>query len=168
MDYEEAKRTFIQTWGSLGSQWGTNRTMAQIHALLLLSPEALSTEDIMKELNISRGNANMNVRTLIDWGIVRKELKPGERMEYFVAIKDIWEVARRVSRERRRRELEPMMQAVSELKALKDDGRKKEVQELKKIVADVSEFSGNIDSMLVKFEKSDNNWFTRTFMKLLQ
>jgi len=65
MQFQEAKIKFIQTWGSLGSQWGINKTMAQIHALLMISPEALSMDDIMEELHISRGNASMNLRSLI-------------------------------------------------------------------------------------------------------
>lgn len=68
MELVEAKKKFIETWGKLGSEWGINRTMAQVHALLLISPEALTTEDIMETLDISRGNANMNLRELIGWG----------------------------------------------------------------------------------------------------
>ncbi|RZJ54238.1 MAG: ArsR family transcriptional regulator, partial [Flavobacterium sp.] len=68
MDFKEAKNKFIQTWGALGSQWGINKTMAQIHALLMVAPEPLSMEDIMEELQISRGNASMNLRALMDWG----------------------------------------------------------------------------------------------------
>ncbi|MCB0624548.1 MAG: transcriptional regulator, partial [Saprospiraceae bacterium] len=81
MDLREGKEKFIQSWGALGSSWGVNRTMAQIHALLLISPEALSADEIMEDLMVSRGNANMNLRALIDWGLVYKELKPGERKE---------------------------------------------------------------------------------------
>lgn len=72
MQFEDAKERFIQAWGTLGSNWGVNRTMAQIHALLLVAPEALTTEDIRKELDISSGNANMNLRALMDWGLVHK------------------------------------------------------------------------------------------------
>ena len=102
MQLDEAKDKFIQAWGSLGSNWGINRTMAQVHALLLITPESLSADEIMGALNISRGNANMNIRALIDWGLVQKELKSGERKEFFVAEKDIWEVARRVMLERKK------------------------------------------------------------------
>ena len=70
MEFKEAKNKFVQTWGALGSQWGINKTMAQIHALLMVSSEAVSMEDIMEELQISRGNASMNIRALMDWGIV--------------------------------------------------------------------------------------------------
>ena len=127
MELEAAKIKFIQSWGSLGSSWGINRTMAQIHALLLVSDEPLSAEDIMSGLQISRGNTNMNVRTLIDWGIVSKEFKVGERKEFFVADKDIWAVARQITRERRRRELEPLVDAIKDLKDVEgsDDETKK-------------------------------------------
>ena len=67
MEYDVAKDKLIQAWGTLGASWGLNRTMAQIHALLMISTESLSAEEIMEELNISRGNANMNIRALIDW-----------------------------------------------------------------------------------------------------
>ena len=85
MKFNEAKSKFIQTWGALGSQWGINKTMAQIHALLMISPDPLSMEDVMEELQISRGNTSMNLRALMDWGIVFKEYKPGERKEFFSA-----------------------------------------------------------------------------------
>jgi len=85
MEFKEAKNKYIQTWGALGSQWGINKTMAQIHALLMISIEPLSIEEIMDELQISRGNTSMNIRALIDWGIVFKESKSGERKEFFTA-----------------------------------------------------------------------------------
>src|SRR5438046_438408 len=108
MKYNEAKDKFIQVWGKLGSSWGINRTMAQVHALLLISPEPLSDEDIMEELKISRGNANMNLRELINWGLVEKEHVKGERREFFSAEKDIWKVAMQIAKERKKRELEPV------------------------------------------------------------
>ena len=86
MEFKEAKNKFVQTWGALGSQWGINKTMAQIHALLMVSNEPISMEDIMEELQISRGNASMNLRALMDWGIVYKEYKAGARRERRVPI----------------------------------------------------------------------------------
>jgi DNA-binding transcriptional regulator GbsR (MarR family) len=79
MKLEEAQKQFIASWGAFGSNWGINRTMAQIHALLMISPDPLSQDDIMKRLSISRGNVNMNIRDLIDWGLVIRVLIPGER-----------------------------------------------------------------------------------------
>ena len=115
MKLDEAKEKFIQAWGTLGSNWGISRTMAQVHALLLVSPEPLSAEDVMEQLQISRGNANLNLRALIDWGLVQKELRPGERKEFFAAEKDIWKVFRQVVKERRKRELEPMLEVLQTL-----------------------------------------------------
>ena len=83
MQLTEGKKKLIEAWGTLGSSWGINRAMAQIHALLMVAPQPLSTDDIMEQLNISRGNANMNVRSLMEWGIVKKELKAGDRKEFF-------------------------------------------------------------------------------------
>ncbi len=79
MKFPEAKKQFIQTWGTLGSEWGINRSMAQVHALLLIAPKPLSADEIMEELSISRGNANMNLRDLMNWTLVSKQLVPGER-----------------------------------------------------------------------------------------
>ena len=116
MNYDEAKHTFLQTWGKVGGEWGINRTMAQVHALLLIAPHPMDTDTVMKELQISRGNANMNLRELINWNLIYKEFIPGDRKEYFVAEKDIWEIAKRVSAERRKREIEPLVKVLSSLK----------------------------------------------------
>src|SRR5688572_25697866 len=126
MDLQEARKKFIDTWGTLGSQWGINRTMSQIHALLMVSAESLSTEDIMQELNISRGNANMNLRALMDWGLVAKEHKRGDRKEYFSAGKDVWEIARKITAERRKREIAPVLQIMDQLKKETITGEDKE------------------------------------------
>ena len=101
MEVKEGRDKFIKAWGTLGTNWGINRTMAQVHALLLISPDPLCAEEVRRDLQISMGNANMNLRALIDWGLVHKELKPGERKEYFVAEKDMWEVVKRIIIQRR-------------------------------------------------------------------
>ena len=165
MELQKAQQEFIQSWGLLGSSWGINKAMAQIHALLLISPEALSTEDIMEQLQISRGNANMNIRSLIDWGIVEKEHKIGERKEFFSTHKDILTLARQVTRERRRREIEPllkMLNAVQEVEKSNDA----ETKEFKKVTKDLLEFSNKVDGLLDKFSKTDKNWFYKMLLKL--
>ena len=167
MELDAAKEKFIQAWGTLGSSWGVNRTMAQIHALLLLSPEAKTTEEIMKELSISRGNANMNLRALMDWGLVHKELKPGERKEYFGSEKDVWELARQVARERRRRELEPMLKVLDQMKDVEGEDSE-ELKEFKKITKDLNRFANQTDGMLDKFIRSDEHWFLGTLLKLVK
>lgn len=165
MEYQEAKQKFIQAWGTLGSSWGINRAMAQIHALLLISTEPLSAEDIMGELQMSRGNVNMNLRALIDWGIVQKEHKIGERKEFFKTGKDIMELARQVSKERRRREIEPILKVLEQVQDVSGDD-KVEVDEFKTVTKDLKDFSGKVDGVLDKFIKSDKNWFYRLLMRL--
>jgi DNA-binding transcriptional regulator GbsR (MarR family) len=104
-----ARDEFVSQWGALGSQWGINRTMAQIHALLMTVDQPVTTDDLMEQLEISRGNAHSNVKELIAWGLVRTVVIRGERKEYFEAEKDVWEIARTVARERKRREIEPAL-----------------------------------------------------------
>lgn len=166
MEFKEAKIKFIQNWGTLGSNWGINKTMAQIHALLLISPDVLSTEDIMDELKISRGNANMNLRALMDWGIVTKEHKTGERKDFFKANKDIWELARKITRERNRREVEPVLKVLNEVKAVK--GASEEIETFKTVVTDLESFTTKLESVVSKFVKSDEHWFYKNLLKIVK
>lgn len=122
---DEARDDFVTQWGAMGSAWGINRTMAQIHALLLVTPEPLSTDQIMEELRISRGNANTNLRDLVGWGLIRSVIRKGERKEFFEAEKDIWKVFCTVARERKRREISPALEVLErcaeKTESLKDD-----------------------------------------------
>jgi DNA-binding transcriptional regulator GbsR (MarR family) len=165
MELNDGKNKFIEAWGIFGSEWGINRTMAQIHALLLVSASPLSTEDIMEELNVSRGNVNMNTRDLIAWGIVTRVLKKGERREFFQADKDIYKVAIKIMNERRKRELGPVLETLRELKQVK--GNTTEAREFKRVIADISSFGENTDKMIERMVKADENWFTGSLMKFL-
>jgi len=109
---KEARDEFVSQWGTIGNAWGINRTMAQIHALLMTSAQPLSTDEIMAELKISRGNANTNLRDLVGWGLIRSILRKGERKEFFVAEKDVWKIFCIVARERKRREISPAMEVL--------------------------------------------------------
>jgi DNA-binding transcriptional regulator GbsR (MarR family) len=165
MEYNEAKQRFIQAWGTLGANWGINKAMAQIHALLLIATEPMSAEDIMAELQMSRGNVNMNLRALIDWGIVKKEHRVGERREYFSTGKNVWDLAKQVSRERRRREIEPILNVLTEVQKVSGDN-KKQLAEFKKVTSELYDFSLKVDGMIEKFTKSDQTWFYKLLMKL--
>lgn len=167
MKYKEAKEELIQAWGNLGYSWGLNKTMAQIHALLMISPKALSTDEIMQELNISRGNANMNIRALLDWQIIQRILVPGERKEFFKAEKDIWTLARQVVKERRKRELEPILKILKEVNEIPQDGTD-ETKEFKRVVKDLKSFGEKSDTLLNTFEKSEESWFWNTVLKLFK
>ena len=168
MQLQEGKEKFIQAWGTLGSSWGINRTMAQVHALLLISPESLSTEEVMQELNVSRGNANMNLRALIDWGLISKELRPGERKEYFVAEKDMWKVAKQVIRERRKRELEPMLRILEELKQVQGQQDHQETAAFIAAISNLHDLSTKADKTLNTMLRADEHWFLSSFMKLMR
>jgi DNA-binding transcriptional regulator GbsR (MarR family) len=167
MKYKEAKEELIQAWGNLGYSWGLNKTMAQIHALLMISPKPLSTEDIMADLSISRGNANMNIRALLDWGIINRILVPGERKEYFKAEKDVWALSRQVVKERRKRELEPIMKVLKNLNELPADGTE-ETKEMKKVVKDLKNFGDRSEQLLDAFVKSEESWFWGSIMKIFK
>jgi DNA-binding transcriptional regulator GbsR (MarR family) len=167
MKYQEAKEELIQAWGTLGHSWGLNKTMAQIHALLMLSTKALSTEEIMQELSISRGNANMNIRALLEWGIVDRVLVPGERKEYFKSEKDVWTLARTVARERRKRELEPILKVLKKVADVPVDGSD-EVKELKKVTKELNSFAQKSDNLLETFIKSEESWFWGSILKLVK
>ncbi len=108
----EAREDFVSQWGTIGNAWGINRTMAQIHALLITTSQPLSTDEIMEELRVSRGNANTNLRDLVGWGLVRPVLRKGERKEYFEAEKDVWKMFCIIARERKRREISPAMEVL--------------------------------------------------------
>ena len=112
--HQEALERFILFWGEMASTWGINRTMAQIHALLYASEEPLDTDAIMERLQISRGNANMNLHSLVNWNLVRKVHQPGSRKDYYLAEKDVWHITAQIIRERERREIGPVMQQLQE------------------------------------------------------
>src|SRR5882724_5904281 len=113
----DARDEFVSQWGVIGNAWGINRTMAQIHALLITAPAALSTDEVMAELKISRGNAHKNLRDLVSWGLIRSVVRKGERKEYFEAEKNVWRMFCIILRERRRRELRPAQAALQECAA---------------------------------------------------
>ena len=166
MKLKDAKKEFIQTWARLGTEWGINRTMAQVHALLLASDRALSTDEVMEELSISRGNAHMNIRELMNWNLVYRESVPGERKEFFRAEKDIWEVAKRIARERKRREIEPVLLELNRLKKVDEDSA--DAKQFTRMVGDIHQFAGKIDKSVETMLKADENWFFGAILKLLR
>ena len=114
----EAEKRFVETWGQMGGAWGISRTMAEIHAILYLSSKPLSMDDLMSRLDISRGNASMSLRSLLDWGIVSRVHKRGDRKEYFQAEQDVWAMFRAIVRERVKREAEPLAAQLHEIRDL--------------------------------------------------
>ncbi len=166
MDWQEGKDKFIQTWGTLGTSWGINRTMAQVHALLMIAPRALSAEEVMKELKISSGNANMNIRALMDWGLVYKELKPGDRKDYFVSEKDMGKVVKQIILNRRKKELEPMLKVLDQISGVEETCE--EATAFNKAIADIKMFSSKADATLEMLIKAESNWLAGAFLKMIK
>ncbi len=167
MEFREAKNKFVQTWGALGSQWGINKTMAQIHALLMVSNDTISMEDIMEELQISRGNASMNLRALMDWGIVYKEYKAGERREFFTAEKDLDELAVKIAKERSKREIKPALKVLKEVSSIERDNSDEAnqfIDQTKKLY----DFVLKADNMLEKATEFKDNWLGRLVIKIMK
>lgn len=167
MEIAAAQKQFISSWGAFSTYWGINRTMAQVHALLLISPDALSQDDIMEKLNISRGNANMNVRELIDWGLVERVIIPGERKEYYLAEKDIYKVATQILMERKKRELGPMLKLMDQLNHIEGEETDPQVKQFKETIAGIKKFGHQADRALDVVVKADESWFVSTLLKFL-
>jgi DNA-binding transcriptional regulator GbsR (MarR family) len=168
MKLNEAKQQFISSWGAFGTHWGINRTMAQIHALLLISPDPLTQDDIMEGLNISRGNTNMNIRELINWGLVDRVILPGERKEFFTAEKDIWKVVRQIVKERKKRELDPMLKLLDQLEDVEGDKRDKHVKTFVDTVSGIKRLGLQADKTLDVLIKAEENWFVNNLIKLFR
>ena len=165
MKLSEAKAKFIETWGAVGTNWGINRTMAQIHAYLLVAEKPLSTDDVMEGLNISRGNANMNIRTLMDWQLVHKKLIKGERKDHFVAEKNISRMAIHIVRQRRNKELEPLRAVLNDLKSVKENT--KDAKSFENTMKEIDTFAGYADSALEKMITADDKGWLKMLMKVL-
>jgi HTH-type transcriptional regulator, glycine betaine synthesis regulator len=125
---ERSRALFIGRWGEMAASWGISRTMAEIHALLFISRDPLCTDDLMEGLQISRGNASMNLRQLLNWGLIHRTHRRGDRKEYFLAECDVWQMFEIISRERRRREIEPIIETIAKCREMLDapaKGRRK-------------------------------------------
>ncbi len=168
MKLTEAKQQFIGSWGAFGTHWGINRSMAQIHALLLISPDPMTQDDIMAALDISRGNTNMNIRELINWGLVERILLSGERKEYFSAEKDIWKVMRQIVKERKKRELEPMLLLLDRLERVEGDKRDKHVRTFIDTVGGIKKLGSKANKTLDAMVNADEHWFVGTMMKFFK
>src|SRR5258705_2680029 len=108
------QRKFILHWGEMGTRWGVNRTVAQVHALLYLSPEPLNADDIVGALDVARSNVSTSLKELQGWGIVTLVHVPGDKRDHFASMKDVWEMFRVVLDERKKREWDPTLRLLHE------------------------------------------------------
>ena len=114
MELTPLMQKFILHWGEMGSRWGINRTVGQIHALLFLSPEPITAEEIATTLNVARSNVSNSLRELQGWGIVRIVHVMGDRRDHFDSMKDVWDMFRQILDERKKRETDPTLQMLRE------------------------------------------------------
>ncbi len=154
----QAQEEFISSWGQMGSTWGISRTMAEIFALLYITGDELCTDDVMERLEISRGNASMSLRALVDWGIVSKTHRRGDRKEYFRAEQDVWALSRQVLRERMRREIHPLLASLFEIRDMTDadtKSRDPDINDHNKRLDDLLKLIQTLDKLMERFVGSE-------------
>jgi DNA-binding transcriptional regulator GbsR (MarR family) len=166
MYLKEGKAKFIESWGKLGSSWGISRTMAQLHALLMVSPRPMCADHIMEALCISRGNANLNLRALIDWGLVHKVLKPGDRKEYFEAEKEMMVIFKQIIRMRKKKELDPMIKVLEDISCVKSECE--DSKEFCKMICDLKTYTQKADATFESLLNSEPSWIYKAFFKMMQ
>jgi DNA-binding transcriptional regulator GbsR (MarR family) len=167
MDLQTSKQKFIDTWGSLGSEWGINKSVAQVQALLLVSKEPISTDEIMQGLTISRGNANMSLRQLLDYGVIYKKVFAGDRKEYFIAEKDVWKWAVKIAMMRKQKEIDPVMNVLSELKEETKKNHTSEGKEFYKTVNDIQSFTAQLSTLSDKIFSSHRGELLIKVLKMI-
>jgi DNA-binding transcriptional regulator GbsR (MarR family) len=150
----EAQDRFIASWGRMGSVWGISRTMAEVHALLYITGAPMCTDEIMERLGVSRGNVSMSVRSLLEWGVIEKVRHPGDRKEYFQAEQDVWSMLRAIARERIKREVDPLLDALDEIGELAPEVEgqsQEEIRSLHKRLDEIRDGFGLITTLAHKF-----------------
>ena len=165
---DEAKEDFITQWGAMGSAWGVNRTLAQIHALLIVSTEPMTTDQVMEELQISRGNAHTNLRELVDWGLLRSLYRRGERKELFQAEKDVWKMFCIITRERKKREIAPALETLQRCQAQTANLKNPEAEAFHQQMSSLCEFVKMADTIMEKVSKGQESQMVPLGMKLLK
>ena len=166
-ELESIKDEFVAQWGALGSQWGINRTMAMIHALLLVSPRPLNTDEIMESLAVSRGNANTNLRDLVSWRLIRQVIVKGDRKDYYEAEKDVWKIFCTLARERKRRETEPASLVLQNCIERSKDFKTGDGRELHKQLTALNEFVTLANSIMEKIATKEQSVLLPKILKLL-
>ena len=166
---------FSRRCGEMGATWGINRTMAEIHALLYITAQPLCTDDVMERLNISRGNASMSLRALCDWGIIRRLHKRGERREYFESLHDVWEIFSIIATERKRREMDPVLETIKQCQTMLDAssiGKSAANQETVKLtrqrLGDMEEFMAVSNKVFQQFVGNAKSGLSRVVRVLLK
>jgi DNA-binding transcriptional regulator GbsR (MarR family) len=162
-----ARDEFIAQWGAMGGAWGINRTMAQVHALLMTSDRALTTDEVMAELKISRGNAHQNLRELVGWGLVRSVIRKGERKEFFESEKDVWRMFCTIARERKRREVEPALRALRACEEQTRGLRGDKAAAFNRQIRALAQFLAQAEAIMDRVSKSEQSTVMPLMLRLL-
>lgn len=152
MELSEIQRKFILHWGEMGTRWGINRTVAQIHALLYVSPEPLNAETIAATLSVARSNVSTSLRELQGWGICKIVHKLGDRRDHFTTLPDVWEMYTIVMDERKRREIDPTTELLKELVAESDASKSPDTYTRKRL-GEMLEFIETMSTWYEQFRK---------------
>lgn len=164
MNFIECKEEFIEAWGKLAINWGENRTVGIVHALLLIAFEPLCSDQIMEELDISRGSVNNTIHRLLELELIHKCDVEGQRKDFYIAEKNMWKVMRAVARERKKKELDPMIETLEKLSTLQPSCPQSE--EFHKTVSEIQDFSLRADRLLENFTGTEMNWLLRSMTGL--
>src|SRR4051812_25490100 len=171
VELDPVEQEFVDLWRSMASLWGISPTMAQIHGLLFITGSSLSMDDIMARLTISRGNVSMNLAKLLEWGLVRRVHRRGDRRDYYESLGDVWELFTLVAVQRKRREIDPMLHTLRQCRArLTPDLEGSEsaaphLVERRRRVHDLLAFLTLVDQLSQRFFESNSS--LRVAMELL-
>jgi len=166
MEFSENKEKFISEWGKLCMNWGVKRAMGQIHGALLISERSLNAEELMDILQMSRGNVNMNLRELMDWGLIHKVLITGERKEFFEAEKDFWKVFQLIVIRRKKKELDPMLKLLELSSCV--EAKCPESDEFCRVIKELKHFSIKAEKVLDIFVENKSNLLSSSLMKMMR
>src|SRR5690554_4011281 len=171
--YEQALDQFVILWGDMASAWGINKTMSQIHALLYAESRPLDTDAIMDKLDISRGNANMNLHRLLEWNLIHKTTIKGKRKDYFTAETDVWNIVSTIIRERQQQEIAPIRENLEKcIKTLERGGlQDEESREFKIRIENYMEFLEMFERFtdaLLPYINKQNRGFIKQLVKLVE
>jgi DNA-binding transcriptional regulator GbsR (MarR family) len=156
----EVEDHFVGLWRTMSSLWGISPTMAEIHGLLYITGAALSMDDIMARLGISRGNVSMNLSKLVEWGLVKRVHKRGDRRDYYESLSDVWEMFTLVAAQRKRREIDPILSTLRQCRneltpeVLGAVAAESEAQERFRRINDLYSFLSMMDSLAQRFFES--------------
>ena len=165
-EFLSTKREFIERWGQISSSWGVCKSMAQIHALLLVSPKPLSATCIIDELNISSGGANTHLRDLVEWGLIYKCEIKGCRKDYYIAEKDILKASKIILENRKKRELDPIVELMNQVDH--QQANCPDSMEFVRIIQEIKTLSTTIENTLDSILNTDKHRMLNTLFRLVQ